>query len=227
VNPTYLISALIFCPRIPTHCAIVGLDSVEGFVMDNFCIDRGTLLDKPSVKTLEGPGQHTVHWYVSLQPPFVQQSSSNACVLVQSRGCAKLHGQRIYNLEGTSRWTVLGGLSTRHGGDRDSHQAWSANRCRLQHVHWQWETSARIARRSQGCRDSSGQWRSCADNQGNVGQSVEWVEWILQGERTRAETSRGTDSSTTERPRPTHSHLSNGTQRMLLPTFVKCLQQVH
>jgi hypothetical protein len=34
--------------------------------MDNFCIDLGTLLDKPSVKTLVGPEQHSVHWYVPL-----------------------------------------------------------------------------------------------------------------------------------------------------------------
>ena len=32
----------------------------EGFVMDFFCINRGTLLDRPRVRTLEGPDQHTV-----------------------------------------------------------------------------------------------------------------------------------------------------------------------
>ena len=31
---------------------------VEGFVMDKFCIDLGTLLDNPRVKTLENPEKH-------------------------------------------------------------------------------------------------------------------------------------------------------------------------
>ena len=29
--------------------------------MDNLCIDLGTLLDNPSVKTLENPGVHSMH----------------------------------------------------------------------------------------------------------------------------------------------------------------------
>jgi hypothetical protein len=39
---------------------------VEGFVMDRFCIDRGTLLDRQSVRTLEGPDQHSVHCLVDV-----------------------------------------------------------------------------------------------------------------------------------------------------------------
>ena len=39
---------------------------VEGFVMDKFCIDRGTLLDKPRVKTLENPEKHSVHCLVDI-----------------------------------------------------------------------------------------------------------------------------------------------------------------
>jgi hypothetical protein len=30
--------------------------------MDYFCIFDEVLLDNPSVRTLEGPGQHSVHW---------------------------------------------------------------------------------------------------------------------------------------------------------------------
>jgi len=41
-------------------------NSVEGFIMDSFCIDLGTLLDNSDVETLEGPEQHSVHWYVLL-----------------------------------------------------------------------------------------------------------------------------------------------------------------
>jgi hypothetical protein len=39
-----------------------GPFSFEGYIMDNFCIERGTLLDNPDVITLEGPDQHSVHW---------------------------------------------------------------------------------------------------------------------------------------------------------------------
>lgn len=38
----------------------------EGFVMDTFCINRGTLLDNPSVVSLEGPDQHSVHCLVDI-----------------------------------------------------------------------------------------------------------------------------------------------------------------
>eukprot|EP00339_Tiarina_fusa_P018010 CAMPEP_0117050724 /NCGR_PEP_ID=MMETSP0472-20121206/35021_1 /TAXON_ID=693140 ORGANISM="Tiarina fusus, Strain LIS" /NCGR_SAMPLE_ID=MMETSP0472 /ASSEMBLY_ACC=CAM_ASM_000603 /LENGTH=390 /DNA_ID=CAMNT_0004764613 /DNA_START=101 /DNA_END=1273 /DNA_ORIENTATION=+ len=61
---------------------------VEGFVMDFFCINRGTLLDRPSVKTLEQPGVHSVHclidvgscvnspFEVLIDPPAAAGSSS-------------------------------------------------------------------------------------------------------------------------------------------------------
>eukprot|EP00980_Cylindrotheca_fusiformis_P001611 scaffold363_cov56-Cylindrotheca_fusiformis.AAC.30 len=39
---------------------------VEGFVMDTFCINRGTLLDNPSVVSLEEPDQHSVHCLVDI-----------------------------------------------------------------------------------------------------------------------------------------------------------------
>jgi hypothetical protein len=144
-------------------------------------------------------------------------------VSVQSRGCSKLHGQRIYNLERTSWWTVLGGLSSGHGRDKHPHPTWAAN-WKMQHVHWEWESSARTARRSQGRRDGSGQWRRCAHDSSDIGQSVEWIEWILQGERTRQEaraSSRSTsthqasttNSSTSEHPR---SHGSSSTHIKLI-----------
>jgi hypothetical protein len=183
--------------------------------MDNFCIDLGTLLDNPSVKTLEGPGQHTVHWYVPRRSaPHTLHSRHNlllTSVSVQSRGYSKLHGQRICNLERTSRWTVFGGLSSGHGRDRDPHQAWSASRS-MQHVHWKWETSKRITRRSQGCRDCLGQRRRGAHHQGNVGQSVERTEWILQGERTRQEASATSRQTSTHQTSPTDSSTSKRSQ---------------
>jgi hypothetical protein len=39
-----------------------GQHSVEGYIMDEFCISLGTLLDNPSVRTLENPGVHSLHW---------------------------------------------------------------------------------------------------------------------------------------------------------------------
>ena len=38
--------------------------SVEGYVMDSYCINLGVLLDTPSIKTFEGPGEHSFHWQV-------------------------------------------------------------------------------------------------------------------------------------------------------------------
>merc|ERR1719276_100273 len=35
--------------------------TVTGYPMDNFCIDRGTLLDNPDFKTLEHPEVHSLH----------------------------------------------------------------------------------------------------------------------------------------------------------------------
>lgn len=40
-------------------------NSVEGLIMDQYCINLGHLLDNPSVITLENPTAHSVHWYVS------------------------------------------------------------------------------------------------------------------------------------------------------------------
>eukprot|EP00550_Attheya_septentrionalis_P008207 CAMPEP_0198297912 /NCGR_PEP_ID=MMETSP1449-20131203/38846_1 /TAXON_ID=420275 /ORGANISM="Attheya septentrionalis, Strain CCMP2084" /LENGTH=403 /DNA_ID=CAMNT_0043999017 /DNA_START=153 /DNA_END=1364 /DNA_ORIENTATION=+ len=39
---------------------------IEGFIMDLFCINRGTLLDAPSVQTLRNPEKHSVHCLVDV-----------------------------------------------------------------------------------------------------------------------------------------------------------------
>lgn len=38
----------------------------QGYVMDIFCINRGTLLDNPRIKTLERPDRHSVHCLVDV-----------------------------------------------------------------------------------------------------------------------------------------------------------------
>eukprot|EP00540_Astrosyne_radiata_P003647 CAMPEP_0116866424 /NCGR_PEP_ID=MMETSP0418-20121206/26013_1 /TAXON_ID=1158023 /ORGANISM="Astrosyne radiata, Strain 13vi08-1A" /LENGTH=482 /DNA_ID=CAMNT_0004502041 /DNA_START=88 /DNA_END=1536 /DNA_ORIENTATION=- len=39
---------------------------IRGFPMDVFCINRGTLLDRPSLRTLSNPHQHSIHCLVDV-----------------------------------------------------------------------------------------------------------------------------------------------------------------
>jgi hypothetical protein len=48
-----------------THGAIQKVCQ-ESFIMDTFCLERGTLLDNPSVKTLANPEKHTIHCLVDV-----------------------------------------------------------------------------------------------------------------------------------------------------------------
>merc|ERR1712038_787513 len=45
---------------------------VEGFVMDNYCIGIGFLLDAPEIKTLFQPEEHSIHCLVD--PPICRNS---------------------------------------------------------------------------------------------------------------------------------------------------------
>jgi hypothetical protein len=66
-DTVWYVATFDVCRHSPaTHLQPSIVGSVEGFVMDTFCIERGTLLDKPNVVTLEGPGEHSFHWYVSV-----------------------------------------------------------------------------------------------------------------------------------------------------------------
>ena len=38
----------------------------EGYVMDSYCIDRGTLLDAPKLQTLQNADKHTIHCLVDV-----------------------------------------------------------------------------------------------------------------------------------------------------------------
>lgn len=38
----------------------------DGYVMDIFCIQRGVLLDRPDVATLEDPSVHSVHCLIDI-----------------------------------------------------------------------------------------------------------------------------------------------------------------
>ena len=39
---------------------------LTAYVMDTYCIDRTTLLDNPSINTLEGPDKHSIHCLVDV-----------------------------------------------------------------------------------------------------------------------------------------------------------------
>jgi hypothetical protein len=43
---------------------IVFFQSYEGYVMDYKCIELGTLVDNPTLVSLQNPDVHSVHWYV-------------------------------------------------------------------------------------------------------------------------------------------------------------------
>jgi hypothetical protein len=51
-------------------CALRGGNSIQvcftGYVMDTYCINRGTLLDNPSLQTLIHPDKHSVHCLVDV-----------------------------------------------------------------------------------------------------------------------------------------------------------------
>jgi hypothetical protein len=48
-------------------CLSVGKEVVaRGLIMDNFCITKGTLVDAPTVKTLENPQIHSIHCLIDV-----------------------------------------------------------------------------------------------------------------------------------------------------------------
>eukprot|EP00419_Tripos_fusus_P012797 CAMPEP_0172668790 /NCGR_PEP_ID=MMETSP1074-20121228/9275_1 /TAXON_ID=2916 /ORGANISM="Ceratium fusus, Strain PA161109" /LENGTH=355 /DNA_ID=CAMNT_0013485477 /DNA_START=70 /DNA_END=1137 /DNA_ORIENTATION=+ len=60
---------LVFCAADEAQSAPVRA-CYTGYVMDKFCINRGTLLDNPSIVTLEEPDKHTVHCLVDVSACF-------------------------------------------------------------------------------------------------------------------------------------------------------------
>ena len=56
-----------FISLVSGQCSTTGKPiTATGIVMDNYCIQRGTLLDKPSIKTLEKPYEHTIHCLIDI-----------------------------------------------------------------------------------------------------------------------------------------------------------------
>ncbi|CAB9524047.1 Similarities with uniprot P08640 Saccharomyces cerevisiae YIR019c STA1 [Seminavis robusta] len=59
-------AALIAASSFVTGQSEGDIICVEGYIMDNFCIERGTLLDDSTARTLEEPEKHTVHCLVDV-----------------------------------------------------------------------------------------------------------------------------------------------------------------
>ena len=53
--------------NVEASCSVSGTAvTARGYVMDNFCIQRGTLLDHPTVQTLKNPEVHSIHCLVDV-----------------------------------------------------------------------------------------------------------------------------------------------------------------
>ena len=63
---TLLFATILLTLQQPTFAADDDMQCTEGFVMDLFCINRGTLLDAPSVVTPQNPEKHSVHCLVDV-----------------------------------------------------------------------------------------------------------------------------------------------------------------
>lgn len=63
-------TVLLLLPPVATaqNTMIGDTFEVEGYIMDRFCIDRGTFLDMQDVETLKFPEQHTVHCLIDPEP---------------------------------------------------------------------------------------------------------------------------------------------------------------
>eukprot|EP00537_Pseudo-nitzschia_pungens_P006476 CAMPEP_0172358244 /NCGR_PEP_ID=MMETSP1060-20121228/2570_1 /TAXON_ID=37318 /ORGANISM="Pseudo-nitzschia pungens, Strain cf. cingulata" /LENGTH=577 /DNA_ID=CAMNT_0013079357 /DNA_START=154 /DNA_END=1887 /DNA_ORIENTATION=+ len=68
-NHKIKIFLLSFLSMAQTPAALKAGDTIctEGYVMDSFCIDRGTLFDNPAVRTLEGPEKHSIHCLIDVE----------------------------------------------------------------------------------------------------------------------------------------------------------------
>ena len=63
---TLLFTTILLTLQQLTFAADDDMQCTEGFVMDLFCINRGTLLDAPNVVTLQNPEKHSVHCLIDV-----------------------------------------------------------------------------------------------------------------------------------------------------------------
>ncbi|KAJ3380847.1 hypothetical protein HDU92_005746 [Lobulomyces angularis] len=79
----FFFALIVFLTKFVTsQCSATGKNvTVFGYIMDNFCIERGNLFDNPSVKTLENPSVHSIHCLVEVP----QCVSSLYSILAESK----------------------------------------------------------------------------------------------------------------------------------------------
>jgi len=94
------VSLVIFLLSFVTRAQEV---CIVGYVMDKYCINRGTLLDNPSVDTLEGPDRHTVHCLVDVRQCY----KSGFEVLADPEDSGESKYCRAYELDGNGNDMVL------------------------------------------------------------------------------------------------------------------------
>lgn len=91
-----LVAALTL--QVADGVAVGDTICTEGFVMDFFCINRGTLLDRPRVRTLEGPDQHSVKCLIDVNSCV----SSPFEILLDPKGNETLYS-RGFQLDDTGK----------------------------------------------------------------------------------------------------------------------------
>jgi len=91
-----------FSPVADAALAVGDTICTEGFVMDFFCINRGTLLDNPSVQTLVGPEKHSVHCLIDVNSCV----SSPFEILLNPTGNSTLY-KRGWQLDDASKEKVI------------------------------------------------------------------------------------------------------------------------
>ncbi|KAF0718315.1 Aste57867_1766 [Aphanomyces stellatus] len=64
------VNAAATCP--PADATLQSV-TFTGYVMDNFCIDMGTMVDNPNNKTLVAPQLHSIHCLIDLEPCIKSQ----------------------------------------------------------------------------------------------------------------------------------------------------------
>lgn len=122
-----IVSAAVLMGLVSTSRAEVVDVCVVGYVMDVYCINRGTLLDAPSYATLEHPEQHSVHCLVDV--PMCYNSGFEILTEPESGTIFS----RAYRLDSTGRDMALtaargstSGCSTCNGPDSGATKGYRA-----------------------------------------------------------------------------------------------------
>ncbi|EQC38756.1 hypothetical protein SDRG_03720 [Saprolegnia diclina VS20] len=115
--PSKTLGLLLLYVAAAAGCSATGKTvSVTGYIMDNLCIDMGTLLDKPQVKTLLNPELHSIHCLVDVKACV----SSKYTVLAPPTGNASNLYSVAYQLDAgtTEKLQALAEAARKAGGNQ-------------------------------------------------------------------------------------------------------------